>query len=128
MRPPPSVDWDHAWQFARSTHEDFSLWPQGFAGKWCIFRGTHVIDDAWRLVEKAVSVNRLQLAKVSTVLSRRDKHVICVYTRDWRDDADVNRARIVLLEIGFGDELGYKRDVETRAGVYGNEFEWYRRR
>jgi hypothetical protein len=56
-----------------------------------------------------------------------DTHVICVYRRDWRDDAAITAAREVLRALGFTEELGYKRDIETARGTYGSADEWYRR-
>jgi hypothetical protein len=35
-------------------------------------------------------------------------------------------AREVLRDIGFFEQLGYKRDIETINGVYGTPDEWYR--
>ncbi|WP_222102766.1 putative phosphothreonine lyase domain-containing protein [Robbsia andropogonis] len=56
-----------------------------------------------------------------------DTHLICVYTSDWNDWDDVMRACDVLRKIGFTEELGYKRDEDTRAGKYGGADEWYLR-
>ena len=53
--------------------------------------------------------------------------LICVYTCDWRDKADVMRVRKLLRDAGFVEELGYKRDADTRAGVYGTADEWWYR-
>ena len=69
-----------------------------------------VIDDAWAAVRKAVAAGRLQLAKVSTRLtapSHGNIHIICIYTRDWRDDVAITAAREVLRELGFTEELSY---------------------
>lgn len=44
------------------------------------------------------------------------RHVICIYTRDWQDVAEVQRVREVLRAAGFNERLGYKRDADTRAG------------
>lgn len=95
-----------------------------------MFRHKDVVDDAWATVHKAVAAGRLPPAKVSTRLTaplHDNTHVICVYTRDWRDDAAIRAARDVLRELGFKEELGYKRDIETTRGVYGTSDEWYRR-
>ncbi|MDD1716066.1 MAG: DUF1917 domain-containing protein, partial [Methanolinea sp.] len=64
-------------------------------------------------------------AKVSTARpnpdSRDTTRVIYVYTRDWRDEADVMRVRERLREIGFSDRLGYKRNIETFKGEYSQK-------
>ena len=56
-------------------------------------------------------------AKVSTSGARKitghTTHVICVYTRDWRDVKAVQAVREVLRNAGFVDRIGYKRDIDT---------------
>jgi hypothetical protein len=127
---PPSTTTDRAWIYALAPARLLGGWEDGSAGKWCVFRHNDVIDDAWAAVRKAVAAGRLPLAKVSTSLTaplHGNTHVICVYTKDWRDDTAITGAREVLRELGFTEELGYKRDIETVRGVYGTTDEWYRR-
>lgn len=98
-------------------------------GKWCIFRTTAEIDEAWERVYNAVERGDLHFAKVATLASARRHeggHVICVFTRDWQDDAELDASRAVLRSIGFTEPLGYKRDIETMNDVYGTPDEWYR--
>lgn len=45
-------------------------------------------------------------------------HVICVYTYDHTDEADVFRVRQKLRELTLVEELGYKTDQATLAGQY----------
>ena len=52
-----------------------------------------------------------------------DRHVICVYTRDWEDRTEVQQAREVLRRAGFKERLGYKRDIDTIAGIERFVFE-----
>jgi hypothetical protein len=95
-----------------------------------VFRHSEVVDKAWLAIRKAVETGRLPLAKVSTRLtspSHGDMHVICIYNENWRDDAAITAALECLHELGFTEELGYKRDIETSRGVYGTPDEWYRR-
>jgi hypothetical protein len=126
----PSTTTHRAWIYAVSPARELAEWEDGSAGKWCVFRHKDVVDDTWAPVHRAVAAGRLPLAKVSTRLTatlRDNTHVICVYTKDWRDDAAITAARDVLRELGFKEELGYKRDIETARGVYGTSDEWYRR-
>ncbi len=44
--------------------------------------------------------------------------VICVYTYDYADEADVRRVREELRALGFIDKLSYKADEDTLAGKY----------
>jgi hypothetical protein len=97
-------------------------------GKWCIFVPRADVDTAWEKIKEALEQNQLLCGKVSTALRRmsRDNHVICVYTANWTDTQDLMRVRDVLRTLGFVEELGYKRDVDTRRKLYGPG-EWYLR-
>jgi len=44
--------------------------------------------------------------------------VICVYTYDWTNEADVMRVRKALRDLGFTRKLPYKSDADTYAGKY----------
>ncbi|KGW56589.1 putative phosphothreonine lyase domain-containing protein [Burkholderia pseudomallei] len=97
-------------------------------GKWCIFVSQDEVDAAWDKIKGALEQSQLLCAKVSTAIRSmgRDAHVICVYTQDWTDTQELMRSRNVLLSLGFTEELGYKRDIDTRDGNYGPN-EWYLR-
>jgi len=128
--PRPSTTTDRAWIYAASPTRRLAEWEDGSAGKWCVFRHNDAIDQAWLTVRSAIEAGRLPLAKVSTRLTSPrygNTHVICIYNQDWRDDAAITSAREVLHHLGFTEELGYKRDIETSRGVYGTAEEWYRR-
>lgn len=115
----PSNNVRDPWLFLESRDEIFE--SSDISGKWCIFRTTDVVDDAWRAVVQLWKAGRILHAKVSTVqavaFGGYDRHVICVYTRDWQDQEDVQRMRDLLREAGFTERLGYKRDSDTAAGV-----------
>lgn len=123
----PSQARHAAWLYASLPKKAFL--SNSKTGKWCIFRKTGQVDKAWKRVSEAVTDGRLALAKVSTVLhasSHQGRHVICVYTTDYADQAAVMACRDTLRDLGFTEELGYKRDIDTRNGVYG-EKEWFYR-
>nr|WP_233528268.1 hypothetical protein [Cupriavidus sp. P-10] len=71
---------------------------------------------------------KILLAKVSSAIGRRyhDGHVICIFTLDWNDQADLMIVRQVLRDAGFTAEMDYKRDVDTTLRIYGPN-EWYLR-
>ena len=77
-------------------------------------------------VREAVAAGRLgQSAKASTARpnpnsANPDKHVICVYTNNANDEADVMRVREVLRELGFVGKIAYKPDTATQQGLYEN--------
>lgn len=91
------------------------------SGKWCIFCAPHAVDEAWRVVSRLVTAGQLLAAKVSTAqavaFGGYGRHVICVYTRDWQDQEEVQSARDVLRAAGFRERLQYKRDADTAAGI-----------
>ncbi|CAD6543376.1 hypothetical protein LMG28140_03911 [Paraburkholderia metrosideri] len=123
----PSEDFSRSWHIRQSP--SFDEFPSGDrTGKWCIFAPNVDVDSAWAKIKSAVDSDNLFCAKVSTGLRslRRDGHVICVYTRDWEDRQDIFRVREILRSLGFVEELGYKRDIDTLNGVYGPG-EWYLR-
>ncbi|MFM0629356.1 putative phosphothreonine lyase domain-containing protein [Paraburkholderia xenovorans] len=123
----PSEDLSCNWHYKKSpSYNDFA--STDAAGKWCIFVSSAEVDEEWSKIRDAVAGDQLMCAKVSTArrTMSRDGHVICVYTRDWADREDLMRAREVLRSLGFLEELGYKRDIDTRSGKYGLH-EWHLR-
>ncbi|WP_371826753.1 putative phosphothreonine lyase domain-containg protein [Caballeronia sp. SBC1] len=121
----PSEDFSRSWQMRKSP--SCSIIRSGpTTGKWCIFVTSADVDLAWTKIRGAVEADELLFAKVSTALrsQRRDGHVICVYTRDWTDRQDLLHIREVLRSLGFAEELGYKRDIDTLNRNYGPD-EWY---
>lgn len=123
----PSEDLSRTWHVKKSLRCT-SFASGGMTGKWCIFVPPAEVDTAWDKISDALERNRLLCAKVSTALRSigHDTHVICVYTSDWSDTQDLMCTREVLRTLGFLEELGYKRDIDTRNGNYGPG-EWYMR-
>lgn len=125
--PLPSLDRSKAYHYAIARGQSFK--SGAMSGKWCIFAAPDQIDAAWAAIKKASEDGRLLCAKASTAYGRgfRPAHLICVYTRSWEDREELLAARAVLRELGFADELGYKRDIDTLNGVYNCPEEWYLR-
>ena len=123
----PSEDFSRSWQMRKSPSCGI-IFSGATTGKWCIFVAASDVDVAWAKIKGAVEDDRLLCAKVSTALrsTGRNGHVICVYTRDWTDEQDLLRIRDVLRLLGFVEELGYKRDIDTENRIYGFG-EWYLR-
>jgi hypothetical protein len=77
----------------------------------------------WERVKHAAKHGLLgPAAKVATAkpnpLGRPGRHVVCVYTYDWRDEADVLRVREELRRLGITETIYYKSDEDTLAGRY----------
>jgi hypothetical protein len=124
----PSEDFSSNWHFKISPLCK-SFVSGDMTGKWCIFVPRDNVDAAWDKIKDALERNQLLCAKVSTVLpsmAHGNIHVICVYTDNWANAQDLTYVRDVLRTLGFEEELGYKRDVDTRSGRTGPG-EWYLR-
>lgn len=85
------------------------------------------IGKVWKEVVADVAAGRLgPAAKVSTckslspLASRPGKHVVCVYTSSWRDEADVQRVALQLVKTAGLKRMtiSYKSDEQTLAGEY----------
>jgi len=93
-------------------------------GKWLLFVDRADVDRTWSMLVPIVKRGLLgPLAKVATARPNphaRDpnKHVICVYTSDAENRADVFRVREVLRQLGFTSPISYKTDAMTLQGKY----------
>jgi len=93
-------------------------------GKWLIFVSRSRVDALWDAIRRAVESGRLgHAAKVSTALPDPlspdpKKHMICVYTPNEDDAADIRRVRSVLRGFGITWKIPYKSDAGARAGQY----------
>ena len=96
------------------------------SGKWMVFRPSQTIDDTWEVIAKSVSEGRLGVsAKVASTLNKtvtgKEDYLICVYTEDYRDEADVTRVREVLRELGISERIYYKPDIYTYLRIYSGK-------
>jgi hypothetical protein len=111
------------WIFAKQKKGKYPK-PTPKSGKWLIFVNEADVDAMWSKIKKAVENGLLgERAKVSTARpnpNARDasRRVICVYTYNYEDGADVRRIRTELRHLGVGEKIPYKADEDTRAGRY----------
>ena len=93
------------------------------SGKWLLFVNTQDIDEVWAKIKQATEEGRLgQGSKVATAKPNRNevdprKKVICVYTYDWTDEADVRKVREELRQLGFAGKISYKSDNDTQFAL-----------
>jgi hypothetical protein len=93
-------------------------------GKWLLYVDRANVDEVWEKILTALHEGRLgPSAKVSTAADnplshRKDKHVICVFTVNADDEADVRRVRSELRELGFIARISYKTNSATRNREY----------
>jgi len=121
----PSKTTAAPWIYAEGKGEGCYEDGQTYVGKWLIFVPRESVDEVWKRVKRATEAGRLGIeAKVSTSCPSGYKstdHVICVYTRDFRDKADVAKTLKGLREIGLMGKLYYKTDQATLSGLYAKE-------
>ncbi len=122
----PTQERRHAWIHAFRQIGEYPE-PTDRTGKWLIWIAVQNIDRYWQTIKGAVEQGRLgDEAKVSTALKPQARagkpYVICVYTYDYEDEADVMRVRQVLRELGIQREIIYKADEDTLAGRYGSDY------
>jgi superfamily II DNA or RNA helicase len=116
--PTEIVDEDWIWAYRRAGEYPEST-ERG--GKWLIFVGRQRVDGTWRKIRQLTEDGRLGgVSKCATSNSGPEARsmVICVYTYDSEDEADVMRVRATLREAGFGQKLTYKTDRATLDGQY----------
>jgi hypothetical protein len=119
---------------SQAFHRDGFIWARrdsfystSKTGKWCVVRSAEKVDELWARVRQAVRDGIFPAALVSTpsqAAGHGGTFVICAFTRDWQNKAEVDAARALLREFGVAESIGYKRDVDTVNGVYGTSDEW----
>lgn len=132
----PTKITDYPWIAAIN---EFSWSSNFYTGKWFLFVPRDRVDEVWQEVVKTIHEDRLgPYAKVATACPNEiqnqysqlktdpNLHVMCIYTRDYRDDADRMRIGWVVRNIpGLTDlPMYYKRDYETMIGDYSDTC-WY---
>ncbi|KAI0893165.1 DUF1917-domain-containing protein [Annulohypoxylon nitens] len=93
-------------------------------GKWMLFCNIYEVNEVWYTVAKATANNELGIgAKVAPRRTNdgRTERLICVYTADFSDTADVRRVAEKLKKLGLitanDRPLYYKPDVYTYLGI-----------
>ena len=99
-------------------------------GKWMLFPSPDYVNSSWSLVANATVNDELGLAaKVGADEGEPDKaRLICVYTNDFEDKADVKRVLEKLYALGLcnrngaiaeGKAIYYKADAFTYLDIMG---------
>jgi hypothetical protein len=124
--PRPSQVKHEYWLYAERKKGDYPKTTTN-SGKWLIFAPISQIDEVWMKIKLATEDGRLgDLAKVATakpnpIATNPGMKVICVYTYDWTDEADVRRVRQELRALGITSKIPYKTDDDTNAGRYSSQ-------
>ena len=98
--------------------------PTPRSGKWLVFVDRNAVDTVWATIKQATEAGQLGgSAKVATAkpnpyATDPNTRVICVYTYDWTDEADVRRIRAELRALGITQKIPYKADADTLRDKY----------
>ncbi|KKT82709.1 MAG: hypothetical protein A3B99_01835 [Candidatus Yanofskybacteria bacterium RIFCSPHIGHO2_02_FULL_44_12b] len=119
----PSKVTDVYWIFAE---RKMGAYPKGTmcGGKWLIFVNKERLDTVWRKIKYATEKGKLgyesktATAKSNPLAGKSRQKVICVYTYDWTDEADIKRIRDELKKLGIAWKIPYKTDQDTFDGNY----------
>lgn len=98
------------------------------SGKWMVWVKSVGADTVWIGVREATRAGQLgNWAKVATSASARTResgeHVICIYTYDYEDEADVMRVRQALRNLGIRQRIRYKRNIDTDQLRYRDNYQ-----
>lgn len=94
------------------------------SGKLLLFVARERIDEAWAAIAKATAdgllgpSSKCSTAKPNPNTVDQGSTVICVYTNNYDDEADVNRIREALRRLGFSNSIPYRLDPTTVEGRY----------
>jgi len=128
----PSKETKGPYHWIRALSSDIQPQPNSDrVGKWMVFREPELIDSTWAKIQNATTKGNLGIAaKVSTAYSMRyggyTTHVICIYTKSYKNKKDVKRVLKQLRNLGITELLYYKTDQATRLGMYGDNSWEYR--
>ncbi|KAI0389347.1 DUF1917-domain-containing protein [Xylariaceae sp. FL0594] len=91
-------------------------------GKWMLFCPIQTVDEVWALIAKATANNELGIgAKVAAKpnVEEKPERLICVYTENFANRADVVRVAEKLKQLGLlrRKPLYYKPDAYTYLGI-----------
>lgn len=92
------------------------------SGKWMLFPKLEEVTAVWKKVVDGVINNRLgPTAKVAPDEGKPGDRLICIYTKDFRDEDDVSRVLLELETMGLltsGRSIYYKSDAFTYLDLY----------
>jgi Domain of unknown function (DUF1917) len=119
---PPTQAMQDGWIYARRKQGDYPDYTER-SGKWLIWLSAETIDRYWQKIKEAVEQGTLGSAAAGSGRQKQGKpYVICVYTYDYADKADVMRIRQALRDLGIRKPIPYKADEDTERLRYGLDY------
>jgi len=90
------------------------------SGKWMLFPPVGEVDAIWRtVVEETIEGRFGPTSKVATDGGDgKNERLICVYTKDFSDKADVRRVLDALVNVGLVRDDGAARSIWYKSDVY----------
>lgn len=113
--------WDNVCAFDKPVATDLDRLARCFntlSGKWMVFAKSTQVDSLWSRIASATRAGTLGTAAKVSPKNDDDRHVICVYNRDYTDEDDVDKVRNGLRRLGVRWKIGYKPDIYTHCRVY----------
>ncbi|CZS98421.1 uncharacterized protein RAG0_07182 [Rhynchosporium agropyri] len=94
-------------------------------GKWMIFPSPSEVNEVWSVVAHATANNQLGISSKVAADDGDDRsaRLICIYTNNFKDMADVRRVLLKLKDLGLvqkGKGIYYKCDAYTYLGLKSN--------
>jgi len=109
----PSQTFEGEWIYANSEQNNYHV-KRGRSGKWLIFEYKDEIDETWNKIKKATregifgTRSKDATARPSPKASNNNFRVICIYTADFDNTADINRIAKSIRSLGIENKLIYK--------------------
>lgn len=121
---------DLGWYYIKAPDKYFTD-DKSKIGKWLLFPDCETAIEDWKKIAAEVNNNIFIEAKISLQNSKPFEHVICVYTYDYSDVADVRSVGIKLWELGLGvstkkgwdrrkKDFVFKPDKFTQENIYSD--------
>lgn len=118
--------WDKLKQSGRTvnlqTITQLAMMHHATAGKWLLHIDTGVkVDTIWEKIAQGVWQGILYAnAKVSPFEYHEQRHVVCIYNKDFTNQEQVYGLNSAIRSLGIKAKMTYKPDVYTYLGVYRN--------
>src|SRR6266571_5221339 len=131
LRNPSAVTDDYWVRAYAPTAHSLTKAADEFVGKWLVFVYVQDLDKTWAAIREATTRGKIGIeAKSATawenpLATNSRVKIICVYTRDYRDQDDLRRVLAGLRELGIMQRLNYKTDDATLSGEYGSGVSLY---
>src|SRR5690348_16292228 len=114
----PSQKTEYAWLQCNVDEDEEGTMEEMNVGKWMNFcKSLTEADELWPLLKKALYGHELGSAMKTATEPSRNGILICLYTDDWYDIADLRRVLQTMRKLGRQEKILYKADAQTLLGI-----------